>query len=448
MPEPGFISPFGEPGSRAERRFACLIRALRDRLRSYPRRPLADEVAGLSEALSKHRGRTVAEDYLRSDLTRAAYCAHFLPWNVARLMLVWAQSPPTERIAAQPKAAADAKADNAGSAQTPRSFIVEDWGAGPLTGLLALWVAGYTDNRPVICHNVERNPMILNWGEHLLKEAIAADGVAQNITVRRHTRPLDITADAEALGDSGGSGESDRDGESRTRRGVDLLLVANAYNEWLPVRGRSDAPARAFGRLAARTLAPGGTLCVMEPASRVVSWGVMTLREVLVAPGSGFAVTGPCTHAAKCPLLSPKLKTWCHFRRSVITPREHAGLVEAVGGGRREISFSYLSARRTKGEARTAEPAAETATSRHLARVLSDPVEVEDGRAVYACAAEGRIQLETKSVGWGNALRAALAQGEVISYRASGTPRTDTVTHARKIWVSDCRKPEGGLLST
>ncbi|MCA8939003.1 MAG: hypothetical protein KDB07_04310, partial [Planctomycetes bacterium] len=256
----------------------------------------------LSQALSKSRGSTVKQEYLEEKLTQAAYCSHFLPWNIYRLLLAWRSSPLRLFL---------------GESQEEQSRIIVDFGAGPMTGLLALWVAQGNDGLKGARYTaVEKQGEILSWGRRLAK----ALGIDRSVEIAPRHEVLD-------LDDSGGGG-------------IDLLIVSNAFNEWLPQRGRSDESIRSFARLVSESLSPQGELTLMEPASRVVGWGVMTLRNVLIE--RGLNVFAPCTHHERCPLLDPKLKSWCHFRVPIAVHNSHRPLADMVRIDRETLSYSYL----------------------------------------------------------------------------------------------------------
>lgn len=462
IPRVPAISPMRAFGPYAEARFGRMLMAIRARLDRYDWKELAGEVQALSHALTRSRSSTVRQDYLALDLTRAAYCAHFLPWNVCRLLLMWSQSAPEwlkpisplsqprPEALVGPKGAPDTHPaatpdsnDAIPATATKPSITVEDWGAGPATAMLALWVSGATDRANITYHPIERQGAMLDWGLKILAD-LKADRAC-----RIRTRVGAIEFDHPDADDDAFVAETN----SKSR--ADLLIVSQAYNEWLPPRGRSDQAARAFARLATRSVKPGGEIMVMEPANRIASWGVMTLREVLLA--SGHKVLAPCTHDRPCPLLSNRLKTWCHFRINVEPHPDHAPLIRLSNMPRTHLSFSYLRCQTAANPGATfASPAVltdeteslPTAPRRATARILSDPIRLDDGTGVYACGHHGHLVFDTRARKWKEELVAALAQGEVVRYRAAGPARTDQKSGARKIFVAECRGEDGSQLTS
>ncbi|MCK6440919.1 MAG: small ribosomal subunit Rsm22 family protein, partial [Planctomycetes bacterium] len=289
---------------------------------------------------------------------------------------------------------------------------LHDWGAGPMTGLIALWVqTGLEGSNTLASYTaVERQRDILDMGESLAGML----GIDKLVTIHSHPHALSFD-------------------EEPSQEKADILLVSQSFNEWLPPRGRSTEPIRAFAKHARAHVKTDGELFLMEPASRVVSWGVMELRNMLAESAT---ILAPCTHAASCPLLDPRLKSWCHFRRRIVPHPLHGKLRGALPPEREAVSYSYLHARFT--------PPEHTKEQRFaLARVISEPFSIEDGRGVYGCSAQGRILMATRSRRWSQPLIDALAPDSVASYPRQGKHPRDKKSRALKIWLSDCRKPDG-----
>ena len=359
-------TPFGAVGSASHKRMGALLAALRAEFADIRGRVLAEDVERISHALTRKRGSTVRGEYLSSPGARRAYFAHFFPWNIYRLLLAWDLSWPFENI------------------EVPDP-VIEDWGAGPLTALFAAWVReGNALRGTWRCWDREAD--VLAWGADLAKRL----GVTDTITLETHAEDVNLQRHAVQL------------------RPADLIVVANALNEWLPARGRSKRDMVAICKRFMAAIAAKGQLFVIEPANRVVSHGVMTLREEMVR--AGFVIHAPCTHLRRCPLLDPRLRSWCHFRMPVTVHPEHEPLLAATGFRRQEISFSWL-----HGQIGVALPS----EKRRVAVVMSDAMETGGGqwadahadggqwadahagggqrRSIYACASEGRVVLEVKN---------------------------------------------------
>ncbi len=425
----------GPDGAEAWRRFGLLMVSLERMLEDYPKKDLSNEILGLSDALSRSRGSTVRQDYLSGSLTQAAYVAHFLPWNVLRLILSWQQSPP--KLLPMPLITGEMKpADGPVPVLADRPVVmVTDWGAGPMTALLAMWVAGTLEQVHVHYHAVEKQGEMLVWGRRLLEDV----GAGRIARIAGHTEELDPAAGAELT--DHGEQEPSVPNDGRT----DVLIVSQAYNEWLPARGRSDEMARSFAKLVTRSLRPNGELLLMEPANRVASWGVMVLREALL--DLGMKVLAPCTHDRTCPLISSDLARWCHFRVPVSEHEAMRPLLKLSGVERGTLAFSFLHARHPGELVPRLEDLSEP-DRRGVARILGDPIKLPDGRGVYACGDHGYLMLHSRATRWPDDLVMGVLQGEQVRYRVTNPPEFDRKSGARLVWLDECRAMHGGRLGS
>lgn len=439
-PSPFAWSPFGKPDSPASKRFARLMQALTDWLGGINKRELAATAMELSTALAQHRGATVRRGYYDDEMLVSAYCAHFLPWNVYRLAYAWKASPPAvfAQLSDRPPEVVEGK-------QPPQAPLVEDWGAGPLVGLLALWVVTGINSRSMMYRAVERNADILHAGLDIAK-ALGIDKLCDIETIAE-----DIDLEAPAFGE----------------RRADLMIVSQSFNEWLPIRGRSTEEIRAFTKASLSRIHKGGELFVMEPASRIVSWGVMELRNAMRE--ASRRILAPCTHYEACPLLDPRTKSWCHFRHPVEVHDRHAQLIKDFGLielTKDTVSYSYLHIQHAHFNDQRAPVVAQAyrdAISLHTpeqrpnrevqapptakvealspARVLSDPIRVKTGMGIYVCGPEGRLQVDTQASRWPRHVRTALRQNHIVLYPFPRSPFRDEKSRAVRIKLGDCVLP-------
>lgn len=440
---PFAIELFGGKDSPQGRRYAQLLRELARWLEPYHKRELAASAMELSTALAQHRGSTVKRGYYDDEILVAAYCIHFMPWNVRRLILAWRASQP---LSSQQGSPADG--------QHP-TRLIEDWGAGPMVGLLAWWVMTGCEEPGLTYRAVERNSDILNAGHDLVK----ALGIHKLVKIDRVTEDIDLDQPPSY---------DDR---------ADLLLVSQSFNEWLPVRGRSTEPIRRFARAALSRISKDGELFVMEPASRVVSWGVMELRNALRERSR--RILAPCTHQGNCPLLDPRIKSWCHFRHAIELHPAHADLIRDFGLvelTKDSLSYSYLHAQNAHAEAEPS-PAIKQAQAQAIelhdaqaisklqqddpktreiplkpvspekikalsaGRVLSDPLKLASGMGVYVCGAEGRLQVDSAAKRWPRHVRFGLRQDQLVLYAYPKRAFRDPKSKAVRIRLADCVLP-------
>jgi hypothetical protein len=127
-------------------------------------------------------------------------------------------------------------------------------------------------------------------------------------------------------------------------------------------------------------LAPGGAIIVLEPALKEITRDLMRLRDRIAAGGS-LAIVAPCTHGQPCPMLA-KERDWCHAEREVALPERLAAIARGAGLRWEGLSYSYLVLRR---EAVVRDPS--------LHRVVSEPLPSKGKLELWACGAEGLVQI-------------------------------------------------------
>ncbi|MFO7608183.1 MAG: small ribosomal subunit Rsm22 family protein [Candidatus Krumholzibacteriia bacterium] len=313
-------------------------------LRPKHRAALPGGVARLSALLTTDRD-DLPRDYLARPEHLAAYLHWFLPWNLYR----------------QGRLLAGLPLDLAAGAR------LVDLGAGPLTFLLALWLAR-PDLRglPLRYEGVDRAEPALRAGRDLFAALAGPEGAAWEIATRR-----------------GAAGP-------HTGPGADLVVAANLLNELEPERGgrRRGPDVQEHERLVLgweRMVAPGGRLLLIEPGVRPAAAQLVRLRSAALE--RGWRVEAPCTHAETCPLPGRRGGAWCHFACDTAgAPRwlEALGRAAKLPKERASLSFLLLQA---GGDM----PAA---GARFRVRVVSDVFDLPAGRrGCYACGEAGLVLL-------------------------------------------------------
>jgi SAM-dependent methyltransferase len=160
---------------------------------------------------------------------------------------------------------------------------------------------------------------------------------------------------------------------------ADLVLMGLSVNEL--VEGAAD-PVEATVELldaALRKVRPGGSLIVLEPATRGATRRLMAARDRL-AP----RVFAPCLRAGPCPLLE-RPRDWCHARLQLGLPERLGTLAEAAGLRRAGLTYAYLTLRRDGRRLADVAPGA--------LRVVGGPV-VSKGKTEWeGCSEAGRVRL-------------------------------------------------------
>jgi SAM-dependent methyltransferase len=176
----------------------------------------------------------------------------------------------------------------------------------------------------------------------------------------------------------------------------DLVTLGFVLNELPSIAARAD-----LVRLAAKQLAEGGSVVILEPALRETSRALEALRDSLLAdtaPRSAaehapLTVFGPCVHQAPCGMLSRE-RDWCHEDVPFRLPDPLAAVARDAGLRYEGLTYSYLTLRRST--AQTAEPpsrAAHAPEANLRLRIVSAPLPSKGKCEVWGCGEAGLVKL-------------------------------------------------------
>ncbi|HMM38792.1 MAG TPA: small ribosomal subunit Rsm22 family protein [Desulfovibrio sp.] len=300
-------------------------------LKARHRADLPGNIRLLSSLLTEDRD-DLGRDYMGDPRTLSAYLRYFLPWNLYRLGRLFTGL----------------------SLDLSEGATLVDYGSGPLTVPLALWLS-----RPelrsrrlnVVC--VDRTPKPMRSGLDLLRKLAGGEP------------PWKITLVKGALG-------------MHLRERADLLVLANTLNELAWTR-RPDLDEDA-ARLAAtlqKGLAPGGRALLVEPGTREAGRALSALRGACLE--LGLHPQAPCPHLRRCPMPGREPAPWCHFNFDTTgAPEWLVRLTAKADLTKRNLSLSFLLL--TQGF--EPEP--------NRVRGVSEAFDLPLGfRGQYACSAQG-----------------------------------------------------------
>jgi ribosomal protein RSM22 (predicted rRNA methylase) len=282
--------------------------------------------------------------------------------------------------------------------------------------LLFYWPVSYLQARGVFSELPRPPGAVLDLGSGPAPVAFAAldAGASRAVAADRSQRALAAArALAAELGEPLGTAPWDPTRPAATSaaasgRAWDTITLGHVVNELFAGDAAAAAERRA-GLLeeAARHLAPGGSLVVIEPALRETSRGLLAVRDLLVA--RGFAVRAPCMFQGACPALLRE-SDWCHAERPIDPPPLVAEIARAAGLRKEAVKMSYL-ALAPRGEGWAAPPAGRTF------RIVSEPLPSKGRLRYMACGPEGRLglALQEKHVTEANRAFERLLRGDVVA---------------------------------
>ncbi len=273
MSNPGLFSP--PPSSLVEGLdgFRALLKKVMP-LRAKHRMALSGQIRALSGYLTVDRDE-LPRDYMNQPPLLSAYMHYFLPWNLYRQGRLLAGLNLRIRPGAQ----------------------IVDLGAGPLTFLIALWLAR-PELREQELHylGVDRSDGVLKHGRQLF-QLLAAESPWQ---VRTERRPAGVARKPLA----------------------DVLVMANFLNEMETggeprPRGRDTddeehvTPQEHLFERWETQVAENAAILLIEPGMRASGRNLYRLREAALE--RGWQVQAPCPHGEICPMPGQRNRPWCHF---------------------------------------------------------------------------------------------------------------------------------------
>lgn len=268
-----------------------------------PDAAVIDGVRALSELFTVGRDR-LGVDYLSTSSLRRAYLLYFAPVNLAKALSVLAEIP----------------------ALPARPLRILDLGSGAGVGALALRQSFSSEGEGragTEVLTVDRNRAVLDDAEAVWKTLSATLPLSQ---VRLQPVHLDL----------------ERPGPHApwTQQTFDLIILINSLNElYRSARDPIARRTRLLTQLLA-SLAPDGTLVVIEPALRETSRGLHEVRDRVMSLRSAN-VYSPCLHDLPCPALVHR-GDWCHEERSWRPPAIVEEIDRTVGFIKDALKFSYV----------------------------------------------------------------------------------------------------------
>jgi hypothetical protein len=326
----------------------------------------AANIRALSRLLTSEREQLTGR-YIGRPAFHTAYLAFFLPWNLWRLCSLFEGAAFRSYFA---------------SLAALSSPAVSDFGSGPLTLPIALWISAPALRAKEItfyCYDI--NKEIMKDGIALFERIATGKSAAGNWKIKCIASSLSGAYPAQKPA---------------------LITAVNVYNELYQKLKKSEDleifAEKEAARLAAVS-ASGGSVLIVEPGVPRGGLFISVLRARLIE--KGFSIKSPCTHEAACPMGTSKTEDraakWCHFTFPAdLAPRTFHALSRAAGLPKERGTLSFLFAQK-EAEALQKERGSganhfQTAKSAPCARISSDAFPVQGGQfARYACGEAGLL---------------------------------------------------------
>ncbi len=290
--------------------------------------------------------------YMNSKEYLSAYVRYFAWWNLFRLCSVFESF------------------ESDAFAFLKDGDVILDIGSGPLTAVIALWLA-----RPELRAKklnvvaVDLSSGALSLGEELFL-AVAARTCSQN------EMPWHITRIKGTFG-------------TEIREKASFIICANMFNELLQ---DSQKPIEEDVKICQKKLlsyaAEKSAFFIAEPGVPRGSRFVSLIRDGFIR--KGFAISSPCPHCSECVFAGTKNAKWCHFVRSTedapkpLLKRSEDAMLSK---DRATISFVFASPQK-----KSAKP--ETEKGELFVRIVSDEIKLPYGRqGRYGCSKWGAVLL-------------------------------------------------------
>lgn len=299
-------------------------------LKKKHRERLKYDIRDMSRHLTNERSERRV-DYMGDAQFLSPYLNYFLPWNLYRMSRLFTGL----------------------ELDIPDGGEVADLGSGPLTAVIALWMARpHLRSRKLNFTCMDRAPKSMQAGLKLFMAMAGEDAPWRIRTVKA------------AFTD-------------HVKRKADLLIVANAFNE-LDWSGRTARPqAEKLVKHVTGATKETGRILLIETGVRLTGRIIAEMRGRFIE--QGFNPLAPCPHQEECPMPATGQGTpWCHFNFSVKGAPEWLQKLSAEANLEKDnasLNFLYLSRKGIKewGAIRT----------------ISEPFKLHGGKGQYACSDRG-----------------------------------------------------------
>lgn len=360
----------------------------------------------LFKQLTSERSERYA-NYLNSDAFVFAYAYYYLPWNCYKLVKLFLHLSLAELLAEKNKEEEN-KIDE---------LVFADFGAGPLTTMLALWIAEpKLRAKKIVWYCFDISNKVLDLGEKIFKALENKNKKnAWNWTIKKIQASFGIKQSEDAIGEN---------------IKPDFYFSCNMFNEFINPNSEKflDDVFFATERIE-KYLGENSFALIVEPGNPQGGKIISAFRQQFLQ--TGFAVSSPCTHSKPCPLdenlariffetnlAGKKIQDkdysfargkWCHFIFSAKENIESLNtLSEKVNLPKEKIALAYLLV--SKNKMFNSQNEKKNADTLQV-RIISEMIKLRGAFGRYACSEHGFVLLKTENK---NTLK-GFRSGDIIS---------------------------------
>lgn len=342
--------------------------------------------------------------YMNDTKYLIAYARYFMWWNLVRLTPIFAglETKPETRSFLE--------------SLTDDSVCI-DMGSGPLTVVVALWLACPTLRKKALTwYCVDLSQTALSLGEELFLKV-----AAKTASFDEMQKTWNIIR---VKGEFG----------TEIRKKADLFTCANMFNEayW-----STDKPLEEVSKKNSSTILSycneGAGIFVAEPGIPRAGRFVSLLRSCFIRQKKQIDL--PCPFEGECPMEGKKGGKWCHFVLDATTaPKALQKLSEKAGLPKDRAAVSFVFAH---GNTKTDDKAKAPVQKEPLKlRVVSDPIALFGGQTGRYCCSEMGLTLAV-------APEKNFRSGDGVIYK--GNKKAESLTIDRKsgakmLYLQDCGK--------
>ena len=296
--------------------------------------PWLPDIQALWKVLTQARAEGLS-DYFRKPALRRAYLGYYMPLYVIKI------------------------ANLLKSLDLPfKNPKILDLGAGPLSGIFGAYLA-YGNLSHSVAVDREIGPMRagLEFFSELLKQKLDIKLISANLKGPPYFWKPSFQPD--------------------------IIILAHVLNEF----GSGSRHLEAKQNLIHQSMSllnKNGVLVVIEPASKVSSRDLMSLRDQLYAENQ-VKIIAPCPEVVNCPLLKSR-NNWCHAEFPHLRPQELLDIDRKIGFDREFLKCSYLVLARP-----------DAPYQHHNFRIVSGLMNADGILRRYACTSKGFLTLSQKA---------------------------------------------------